>query len=108
MPIKLGCGQSADNCTVLDLPTGSTRNDSVPCSFKSKAKLSCFACLPSRMGKLALTPAGCQQRDELVLGLCHARHLPVAVSMGGGYSERLADIVDAHCNTFRVAFELWP
>jgi hypothetical protein len=28
--------------------------------------------------------------------------------MGGGYSERLADIVDAHCNTFRVAFELWP
>ena len=61
-----------------------------------------------KLGKLALTPAGCQQRDELVLGLCHARNLPVAVSMGGGYSERLADIVDAHCNTFRVAFELWP
>jgi acetoin utilization deacetylase AcuC-like enzyme len=47
-----------------------------------------------KLGKLALTPAGCRQRDELVLGLC--------------YSERLADIVDAHCNTFRVAFELWP
>ncbi|HEX8506647.1 MAG TPA: histone deacetylase [Hymenobacter sp.] len=61
-----------------------------------------------KLGKLALTPAGCRQRDELVLGLCHARGLPVAVSMGGGYSERLADIVDAHCNTFRVAFELWP
>ncbi|MFD1469626.1 histone deacetylase [Hymenobacter caeli] len=61
-----------------------------------------------KLGKLALTPAGCQQRDELVLGLCRARALPVAVSMGGGYSERLADIVDAHCNTFRVAFNLWP
>ncbi|MFC7669871.1 histone deacetylase [Hymenobacter humi] len=61
-----------------------------------------------KLGKLALTPAGCRQRDELVLGLCHSRHIPVAVSMGGGYSERLADIVDAHCNTFRVAFELWP
>ena len=61
-----------------------------------------------KLGKLALTPAGCQQRDELVLGLCRARGLPVAVSMGGGYSERLADIVDAHCNTFRVAFALWP
>ena len=61
-----------------------------------------------KLGKLALTPAGCRQRDELVLGLCHARALPVAVSMGGGYSERLADIVDAHCNTFRVAFEWWP
>ena len=61
-----------------------------------------------KLGKLTLTPAGCRQRDELVLGLCRARGLPVAVSMGGGYSERLADIVDAHCNTFRVAFELWP
>ena len=61
-----------------------------------------------KLGKLALTPTGCRQRDELVLGLCHTRHLPVAVSMGGGYSERLADIVDAHCNTFRLAFELWP
>ena len=61
-----------------------------------------------RLGKLALTPAGCQQRDALVLGLCHARALPVAVSMGGGYSERLANIVDAHCHTFRVAFNFWP
>ena len=60
-----------------------------------------------KLGKLALTPQGCRRRDELVLGLCHTRQLPVAVTMGGGYSERLADIVDAHCNTFRVAFELW-
>ena len=60
-----------------------------------------------KLGKLALTPTGCQRRDELVLGLCHARTLPVAVTMGGGYSERLADIVDAHCSTFRTAFELW-
>ena len=61
-----------------------------------------------KLGKLALTPAGCRRRDELVLDLCRVRALPVAVSMGGGYSERLADIVDAHCNTFRVAFERWP
>ena len=61
-----------------------------------------------KLGKLALTPTGCRQRDEFVLGQCRARRLPVAVSMGGGYSERLADIVDAHCNTFRAAFELWP
>jgi len=60
-----------------------------------------------KLGKLALTKAGCQQRDELVLGLCQQRGLPVAVCMGGGYSERLADIVDAHCNTFRVAYALW-
>ncbi len=60
-----------------------------------------------KLGKLALTQTGCRQRDEYVLALCHQHQLPVAVSMGGGYSERLADIVDAHCNTFRVAFELW-
>ncbi|RFP64643.1 histone deacetylase [Hymenobacter lapidiphilus] len=60
-----------------------------------------------KLGKLALTPAGCRQRDEYVLGRCYQHQLPVAVSMGGGYSERLADIVDAHCNTFRVAYELW-
>jgi acetoin utilization deacetylase AcuC-like enzyme len=61
-----------------------------------------------KLGKLALTPSGCRQRDAFVLGQCQAHQLPVAASMGGGYSERLADIVDAHCNTFRVAFELWP
>ncbi|WP_078062992.1 histone deacetylase family protein [Solirubrum puertoriconensis] len=60
-----------------------------------------------KLGKLALTPAGCRQRDEYVLGLCHRLGLPVAVSMGGGYSERTADIVNAHCNTFAVAYELW-
>ncbi|MBC6989455.1 histone deacetylase [Hymenobacter sp. BT491] len=60
-----------------------------------------------KLGKLALTLRGCRQRDEFVLGLCHQHGLPVAVSMGGGYSERIADIVDAHCNTFRVAYELW-
>jgi len=60
-----------------------------------------------KLGKLALTQAGCLARDEFVLGLCRQHGLPVAVSMGGGYSERLADIVDAHCNTFRVAYELF-
>ncbi|MBT2559207.1 histone deacetylase [Hymenobacter sp. ISL-91] len=60
-----------------------------------------------KLGKLALTPTGCRQRDEYVLGLCYQHRLPVAVSMGGGYSERLADIVDAHCHTFRAAYALW-
>ncbi|MCC2546572.1 histone deacetylase [Hymenobacter sp. BT175] len=60
-----------------------------------------------KLGKLALTKAGCRARDELVLGLCHARSLPVAVSMGGGYSEKIGDIVDAHCHTFEAAYALW-
>lgn len=60
-----------------------------------------------KLGHLALTREGCRQRDQLVLSLCHRHQLPVVVCMGGGYSERVADIVEAHANTFRVAAELW-
>jgi acetoin utilization deacetylase AcuC-like enzyme len=60
-----------------------------------------------KLGHLALTREGCRQRDELVLRLCHRHRLPVAVCMGGGYSERIIDIVEAHANTFRVAAGLW-
>ena len=59
-----------------------------------------------KLGHLALTRDGCRQRDELVLGLCHQHRLPVVVCMGGGYSPRLADILDAHVNTFRTASEI--
>lgn len=60
-----------------------------------------------KLGHLALTREGCRRRDELVLGLCHRHRLPVVVCMGGGYSERIADIVEAHANTFRVGARLW-
>lgn len=60
-----------------------------------------------KLGKLALTRQGCRTRDELVLELCAGKQIPVAVAMGGGYSERMADIVEAHCNTFRVAFDIF-
>ena len=55
-----------------------------------------------RLGKLALTKAGCQQRDELVFNTCFQHNIPVVFTMGGGYSERIADIVDAHCNTIQA------
>jgi acetoin utilization deacetylase AcuC-like enzyme len=38
-----------------------------------------------------------------VLEQCHKHRIPVVVSMGGGYSPRISDIVEAHCNTYRVA-----
>ena len=60
-----------------------------------------------KLGHLALTREGCRRRDELVLGLCHRHRLPVVVCMGGGYSERIIDIVEAHANTYRVAAGLW-
>ncbi|TFF39624.1 histone deacetylase family protein [Mucilaginibacter psychrotolerans] len=60
-----------------------------------------------KLGKLALSKAGCKARDRIVLTECKDRGIPVQVSMGGGYSPDIKDIVDAHCNTFRVADELY-
>lgn len=56
-----------------------------------------------KLGRLSLTLAGCRERDKIVLEHCRLNSIPVAVSMGGGYSERITDIVEAHANTFRLA-----
>jgi acetoin utilization deacetylase AcuC-like enzyme len=56
-----------------------------------------------KLGRLDLTIEGCKQRDELVLKACFENKIPVAVSMGGGYSPNIRDILEAHANTFRVA-----
>ncbi|GAB4429802.1 MAG: histone deacetylase [Bacteroidia bacterium] len=60
-----------------------------------------------RLGKLALSRAGCKARDAYVFETLRAAALPVVVSLGGGYSPRIQDIVEAHCNTFRLAQALW-
>ncbi len=60
-----------------------------------------------RLGKLSVSRDGCRQRDRFVFGQAIRYGLPIAVSMGGGYSVRIADIVEAHCNTFRTANELF-
>ena len=60
-----------------------------------------------KLGRLGLSLAGCRERDRIVLETCRRHQLPVAVSMGGGYAERLAHIVEAHANTFRLAQELY-
>ncbi|MEL6846806.1 MAG: histone deacetylase, partial [Bacteroidota bacterium] len=60
-----------------------------------------------KLGHLACTREGCRARDQFVFELCHRHQVPVAVSMGGGYSVHIRDIVEAHCNTFRLAQEYW-
>lgn len=59
------------------------------------------------LGKLSLTKNACRERDQIVFETCLKHHLPVQVSMGGGYSADIKVIVDAHCNTFRVATNLY-
>lgn len=60
-----------------------------------------------KLGKLSMTREGCRLRDKYVFELMRANEIPVSVSMGGGYSHRIADIVEAHANTFRTAQEVW-
>lgn len=60
-----------------------------------------------KLGRLACTIQGCKQRDRFIFEQCKQRNLPVAVSMGGGYSERLATIIEAHANTFRMAADIF-
>ena len=60
-----------------------------------------------KLGKLALTRDGCAKRDEFVFTQAKNNDIPVAVVMGGGYSENIDDVVEAHCNTFRIARELF-
>lgn len=60
-----------------------------------------------KLGKLSLSKAACKLRDQIVFEQCIKQGLPIQVSMGGGYSEDIKIIVDAHCNTFRTAFDLF-
>lgn len=60
-----------------------------------------------KLGKLGCTEAGCKERDRFVLQMCHDLKIPVEVSMGGGYSTHIKDIIEAHANTFRLAQEIF-
>ena len=60
-----------------------------------------------KIGRLSLSREGCKQRDRVVLERCKSHNLPVVVCMGGGYSPRISDIVEAHANTFRLAQEIF-
>jgi len=60
-----------------------------------------------KLGKLSLSKEACKERDRFVFEQCINNNLPVQVSMGGGYSPQIKDIVDAHCNTFKAAIDLY-
>ena len=49
-----------------------------------------------RLGRLSVTKAGLAERDRLVLEACQGQGIPVAVTMAGGYSENVQNIVDVH------------
>jgi acetoin utilization deacetylase AcuC-like enzyme len=59
-----------------------------------------------KLGRLALTLEGLRQRDAYVLSTCRSAVIPVVTTMGGGYAPHIEDIVEAHCQTVRLACEM--
>ena len=60
-----------------------------------------------KLGRLSLTIKGCLERDRFILNNCKKNNIPVQVSMGGGYSFNIEEIIEAHSNTFRLAQEIY-
>lgn len=60
-----------------------------------------------KFGKFNISIDECKRRDELVLNMAYKKKIPIAIAMGGGYSPDINDILQAHCNTFRLAANLF-
>jgi acetoin utilization deacetylase AcuC-like enzyme len=60
-----------------------------------------------RLGRLKLSMAGMQARDQRVFDWCGARRLPVVLMMAGGYGVRIEETVAVQLNTYRVALDYW-
>jgi len=60
-----------------------------------------------KFGKLSVTLEGCKKRDHFVLSQLKTHSIPCAVALGGGYSPDVNRIVEAHCNTFRLAKDIF-
>jgi acetoin utilization deacetylase AcuC-like enzyme len=62
-----------------------------------------------RLGRLKLTNRGLAERDRRVFAACHARGVPVAVVMGGGYGQDIHTTVALQLSTVREAAAwAWP
>ena len=59
-----------------------------------------------KLGRLNVSRDACKKRDEMVYEFSKNKKAPIITVMGGGYSEKIYDIVEAHCNTFKAMNEL--
>lgn len=58
-----------------------------------------------RYGRLALTPAGLEARDRLVIDRVRARGLPLVLLLSGGYAETPRRTAELHAIAFRAAVD---
>lgn len=60
-----------------------------------------------KLGRLGLSIQGCKERDRKVLEAAKKNQIPMMCCMGGGYSEKISQIIEAHANTYRLAQDLF-
>jgi acetoin utilization deacetylase AcuC-like enzyme len=60
-----------------------------------------------KLGKINITRKGALERDKIVINSCYKGDIPLVITMGGGYTASLKELVEAHCNTFRTAIEVY-
>jgi acetoin utilization deacetylase AcuC-like enzyme len=58
--------------------------------------------LRDRLGGLSLTFEGLAARDRAVIDGCRTHGIPVVVTLGGGYADRVEDTVRIHATTCRI------
>ena len=58
-----------------------------------------------QLGGLSLTMDGLKQRDRLVFETGLRQHVPIAVTLAGGYARHTGDTVEIHCTTVKAARE---
>ena len=69
--------------------------------------ISCVDILDTdNLGRLKVSREDCKKRDDMVFEFAQNCKAPIVTVMGGGYSEKIYDIVEAHCNTFRSMIQL--
>lgn len=56
-----------------------------------------------RLGRLSLSKKGLFERDKMVFDWAKNFHLPMAITMGGGYGEVIEDTVSIHAQTIQLA-----
>jgi acetoin utilization deacetylase AcuC-like enzyme len=56
-----------------------------------------------RLGRLSLSLEGLRARDEMVFAWAAFRHLPLAITMAGGYGVKIEQTVDVHVQTIKIA-----
>jgi acetoin utilization deacetylase AcuC-like enzyme len=59
-----------------------------------------------KLGRLKVSREDCKKRDEMVYSFAQIKNAPIVTVMGGGYSEKIYDIVEGHINTFKSMVEL--